>query len=449
MNLELRLFDIPIRLRIWFVPTAFLLGILNPEVGASPARMGIWMLVLGSAILAHELGHAFAAKAYGWGPRIDVAFVGVTTFDRRTEVSRAKRILLVVLGPLVGLAIGAMAHSALVNSPLPRGSLAWFTLDAMRLVNLAWGLGNLVPILPLDGGHVVAELASAVFPKRGLRIAATWSIVVCVVAGFVAAYVDRFDISLFAALLAFRNHRILDLAKRSQELVLSTKPRDLAYLALTRNDAMAVVEHAGRAREEATSDAEADEASYLLAWGHFLAERPTEARTALATMRGTRPHDYALEGAIAHDLGELEESLALFERALPRATPFIEPRLVHAIVTTQRFEEASLLFDDSLGEKISPRGIATVQRAAYDAGRDRESIGIGETLFRKTRDASVAFLLACANSRLGELEAGLLWLRRARERGFDRREVLDVDPALAPLRALPEWGELRESFDAA
>lgn len=448
MNLEFRAFDIPIRIRIWFLPMAFLLGVVNPAVGASPSRMAIWMLVLGSGVLAHELGHALAGKAYGFRPRIELGFVGITYFERRAEVSRGKRMLLIALGPMVGIAIGLMAMASLVHAPMPKTSLAYFTLDSMMLVNLFWGAANFLPVLPLDGGHLLAESIGAFKPGRGRRYAAIFSIALCVVAGVAAAAYGSIEIALLAVLLAVRNHRILEVERKGYDPSLGIKPRDLAYVALTRNDASSVVEFSLRARDESTTPEDADEASYLLAWGQFLSGKPTDARDALTSMKGTRERDFALEGAIAHDLGELEESLALFEKALPRATPFIEPRMVHAIVTTQRFEEAAQLFDDTIGEKFSVRGIATIQRAAYDSGHDRESIGIGETLFRKTRDASVAFLLACASSRLGQLEAGLSWLRRARDRGFDRREVLDADPALEPLRALPEWGELRESFES-
>lgn len=450
MHLEFRIFEIPVRIRVWFVFMAFALGVLHPDVGSSGARLVAFMLVLATAVLAHELGHAVAGKAYGWVPRIELGFIGgVTYFERRTQVSRGQRMLLVALGPLVGAALGLVAYATLQLSPPPPDSLAAFALRQTQMINLVWGLLNLVPILPLDGGHLVAELASIVSPTRGRRFAAWFSIVLCLVLGSLAAMIEAWTMVLVAGLFAFRNHRILEVERRGYDPATGIRARDLAYVALTRSDAAAVVEFALRARDEATGPEESDEASYLLAWGRFLGGDPRGARAALDASSGTRTRDFALEGAIAHDLGELDRSLELFERSLPRATPFIEPRMVHAIVATRRFDEAVALFDDELGASFSPRSLASVQRAAYDAGADGAAIGIGQTLFSRTPDASVAFLLACSCSRVGRLEDAFGWLRRARDGGFRKADALDSEPALAALRQMPEWGELRASFGRA
>lgn len=447
MHLEFRIFGIPVRIRVWFMFMAFALGVLHPDVGTSGARLVAWMLVLATAVLAHELGHAVAGKAYGWTPRIELGFIGgATFFERRTQVSRGKRILLVALGPLVGAFLGIVAFATLRLAPPPPDSVAAFTLRQIEMVNLVWGLMNLVPILPLDGGHLVAEVASIFSPAKGRTFAAWLSIALCLAVGSFAAMGKAWTVVLIAGLFAWRNHRFLEVERRGYDAATGIRARDLAYVALTRSDAPAVVEFAQRARDEATKPEESDEATYLLAWGHFLGGDARAARAALDTMTGARDRDFALEGSIAHDLGELDQSLELFERALPRATPFVEQRMIHAIVETKRFDEAVALFGDDLGAGFSPRGIASVQRAAYDAGADLASIGIGERLFSRTADASVAFLVACACSRAGRIEDGFGWLERAREQGFPKPDALDSEPALAALREQPEWGELRASF---
>lgn len=168
MHFEFRVFQIPIRVRVWFVLTAFVLALLQPEVGGNIARLLVFMGVVASAVLAHELGHALAGKAYGWQPLIEFGFVGgVTYFERRGETTRARRMLLIALGPLVGLVVAAIAWSALAYGRVPRDSLGFFALDSMLLVNFVWGGANLVPMLPFDGGHLVVEIASAFSPTRG------------------------------------------------------------------------------------------------------------------------------------------------------------------------------------------------------------------------------------------------------------------------------------------
>jgi Zn-dependent protease len=45
-----------------------------------------------------------------------------------------------------------------------------FALIELIFVNLIWGLLNLVPVWPLDGGQISREFCGLVFPGRGLRV---------------------------------------------------------------------------------------------------------------------------------------------------------------------------------------------------------------------------------------------------------------------------------------
>lgn len=449
MQFEFHVFKVPVRVRAWFVITAFALGLVYPEVGGHPGRLVAFMAVLMGSIVLHELGHAIPGLRYGWKPRIELVFAGgVTLFEKRSESTRARRMGLLALGPILSLSASALGFAALTFADPAAGSLLHFTLEELMIVNAVWGGVNLVPILPLDGGQLAAEALSAYFPVAGRRVAAWISIVLCIGVAAAASYLHFVPLVLVGLLFAWRNHRMIGAERSGYERGSGVTSRDLAYVALTRSDAPAVVDFAQRAVLEATDQAQVDEANYLLAWGRFLSGDASGARATLDLVSANRNRDFALEGAIAHDLGDLEEALTLFEQSLPKATPFVEPRMVHAIVETGRFGDAAVLFDDALGAKFSPRGIAVVQRAAFDGGHDEASAGIGEALFRRTRDASVAFLVACARGRQGRVDDAFTWLRSARERGFSRAEVLDTDPALAALRERPEWGEVRASFDA-
>src|SRR5262249_35535941 len=50
-------------------------------------------------------------------------------------------------------------------------------LEMLLFVNLFWALVNLLPIWPLDGGHIVRHVAEAVSPRRGAVVALWISIV--------------------------------------------------------------------------------------------------------------------------------------------------------------------------------------------------------------------------------------------------------------------------------
>jgi Zn-dependent protease/CBS domain-containing protein len=114
------------------------------------------------SLLAHELGHAFAARREGMEIEGIVLwlFGGVAQFRGVFPSARAE-FLIAVAGPLVSLAIGAGALAAALL-PLPEavdGVLAW-----LGFINLFLLLFNLLPALPLDGGRV---LRAALWRARG------------------------------------------------------------------------------------------------------------------------------------------------------------------------------------------------------------------------------------------------------------------------------------------
>ena len=39
----------------------------------------------------------------------------------------------------------------------------------LAMISILWGIVNLMPILPLDGGHIARELLTAVNPAQGVR----------------------------------------------------------------------------------------------------------------------------------------------------------------------------------------------------------------------------------------------------------------------------------------
>src|SRR5690606_37762380 len=50
--------------------------------------------------------------------------------------------------------------------------LVGFILMQMLFVNLTWGLINLLPVLPLDGGRICQEICQGISPFRGILYAA-------------------------------------------------------------------------------------------------------------------------------------------------------------------------------------------------------------------------------------------------------------------------------------
>ncbi len=128
--------------------------------------------------LAHELGHAIAARRAGMpgGPIIVYFFGGAASVGLDARRPRDE-IVAALAGPLVSMTIGlAFLIIAAVGLSSGRGG----ALDIGRIaliiggLNLILGGVNLLPAFPLDGGRVVRGLAWARTgdPAAGLRVAA-------------------------------------------------------------------------------------------------------------------------------------------------------------------------------------------------------------------------------------------------------------------------------------
>ena len=72
-------------------------------------------------------------------------------------------------------------------------------------VNLGWGVLNLLPILPLDGGHITASVAEMVAGRRGRFGARIFSVVLTVVIGLWALVAGQWWILILGIVLTFAN----------------------------------------------------------------------------------------------------------------------------------------------------------------------------------------------------------------------------------------------------
>jgi Zn-dependent protease len=184
-----RLFGFEIRVHVSWAIILAVIGVtaatqatlIAPEIGT----IGGW--VIGAAVaasfllsaLAHELGHALAARHVGLpgGPVIVYFFGGAAT--SRLETTRPRdEVLVAVAGPLVSVVAGAaLMVLALIGELAANGPL--FVIGRVALVigvmNLLLGGVNLLPAFPLDGGRIVRGLAWARTgdPSRALSIAAS------------------------------------------------------------------------------------------------------------------------------------------------------------------------------------------------------------------------------------------------------------------------------------
>lgn len=188
-DLNFSLFGIPVRVHPFFWLVGLLLGLDGSN--NEPKRMVGWLVALFVSILVHELGHAFAARRYGHRPWITLhSFGGLASYDAIDQNAQEK-IVISFAGPLAGfmlaglLVAGIAVSGHLIGFELSffpvrfvpfltqAGDSAYAPLDLMiydlMFINIFWGLINLFPVYPLDGGQIAREILVERSPYEGVR----------------------------------------------------------------------------------------------------------------------------------------------------------------------------------------------------------------------------------------------------------------------------------------
>lgn len=222
-------FGIPITVEPGFF--LFMVLIVLIRSGAGPIdipQTGLFCFIIFFSLLAHELGHALMARMLDCDSiRISLIFFGgyatySTTYNRRrndgmivrSNVPASRRFLISVAGPAVtfGLALLAFVLISIgsVQSVGPEDAMM-FVLGNVLILNIIWGIFNILPVYPMDGGQALFHgLSIGMTENQAMRIVAPLSMIVCVAAGFFAIKWGYFFAAIFLAQFFFLNMRALD-----------------------------------------------------------------------------------------------------------------------------------------------------------------------------------------------------------------------------------------------
>lgn len=170
---------IPIIIHPFFWFLIFILGWLN---SGTPIGTGIWAVVILISVLVHEYGHALTARIFGQEAEINLIGLGGLTKREGPKLKRWQDFVVVLNGPLFGLILFFICYQ-LLNIIGQKHSMLHYALEVGVNVNLVWTLLNLVPVFPLDGGHLFRIILESVFGVRGLKAAFIFSMVLAVIIG--------------------------------------------------------------------------------------------------------------------------------------------------------------------------------------------------------------------------------------------------------------------------
>lgn len=203
-----RLFGIPVGVHATFLFVALL--------GATAYRgwdIAWWTLAAFVSILMHEMGHALSARAFG-ASGISVTLYGLgglTSFGHGPGLSHGRSFVISAAGSAIGIVSGGAVFLLADAGVFDDASRAVVVLvNSFVFTSLVWGVLNWLPIIPLDGGHMVQHLISIFDEERAPLIGQiiTW-ITLAVLAPIAWVNGYRFAVLIlgFFALLGWREYR--------------------------------------------------------------------------------------------------------------------------------------------------------------------------------------------------------------------------------------------------
>lgn len=235
-DLNFQLFGIPVRVHPFFWLIAVMLGIRGTE---EISDLLIWVVAVFVSVLVHEMGHALTMRAYGIWPWITLyGLGGLASYDPADagRVGPRGQMLISFAGPgaqfLMTAVLAGILYAAGYGLGVYHVGPIYFVMPAadeivvsggltdllrnLMLVSVFWGVLNLVPVYPLDGGQIAREFFLAASPRNGISqslILSTVAAICMVLVGlsmgspFMAILFGFLAFGSYSTLQAYRNQR--------------------------------------------------------------------------------------------------------------------------------------------------------------------------------------------------------------------------------------------------
>ncbi len=124
--------------------------------------------VLILSLLVHEYGHALTALYFGARPTITLEAFGGHAQYNAFGMTRKQQFLITLNGPLLESLLIVVSYGLLKCDLFENSYVRFFLYATMRL-NILWCLLNLIPMAPLDGGHLLRYLLENRFGQKGYK----------------------------------------------------------------------------------------------------------------------------------------------------------------------------------------------------------------------------------------------------------------------------------------
>lgn len=367
---------IPIRIQPFFWLLIALIGWLNSE---SVLGTLIWAGVITVSIIIHEFGHALSAVFFGQTAEIELVGFGGVTKRSGPTLKLWQEFIIVLNGPLAGFLLFLLAYQ--VNQWYGGShslTVGHYIIEITMYINLVWTALNLLPVLPLDGSHLVRIIFESLFGVRGIRWAALLSLGVAAVMAVVSFMWHLLIAGAFFLIMGFESYRAWSSLRGMIDE--DTRSPLLDYL---------------MKGEQFFNQKRFDEALPI-----FLSIREQVKKGKVFTMAT----QYA--GHIYADQGHLDESYQ---------------------------------FLSSIKKELPLNYLYLLLQVTFRLGKYEESISLGEQSFKENPTPEIALINALSYGALGQAHRSIGWLKGAVQSGLENLPTVLRRKEFDPIRLNPEF----------
>lgn len=372
------MFTIPGKIPITIRPLFWLIAaFIGWMVSFTLTKTLVAVFVILFSVLFHEFGHALTGILFGQKVRIELAAFGGFTYREGRKLKLWEEFLVVLNGPVAGFLLFVVAHIILTNFAIENAILK-FALEFTRLANLFWTVINLVPVLPLDGGHLLSIVLEAIFGFRGIKMAIFIGLFISVTISIFFFVIGAFLVGALFLILTFESFRSLRYYK-----LLTEKDRD--------SDLQILMRDADR---------------------HFQAGDHDKALRVLQQVR-----DAAKEGILytmaTQEMAQIYRERKEYDKAYDLLAP--------------------------IRKTLSGETLALFHFVAY-MHRDYKTVkSLSSEAYQFSPTSDTALINALASGALGEVEPAIGWLRCAQREGLRSLQDALSHPELDPIREDPRF----------
>jgi len=372
---------IPIRTEPFFWLLVFLISAINSDFNLPTGLM--WAFVIIVSVVVHELGHALTGKAFG--QRVSIELVGFGGLTKRygPPLKLWKEFIVVASGPIAGFLLAGLSWMLLQFFKIQSASYLEIVLLISVSVNIFWTLVNLLPVQPLDGGHLLRIIFEGMMGLKGVKIASFISMLVAALITFAFLAYGAFLIGAFFLMFTFESYKSFK-----------------ECLSLTDQDRNVELQHLLKVAER---DYQRGHLDYALEKLNIVRN---EAKAGVLYLTATQ-----LKAEILDEKGAYKEA---YELLLP------------------------------LKSKLNAHYLQLLHQLAYRIGDWNQAIELGNLAYRNQPSYETALINALSYGIIGQARPAVGWLKRSLEDGLPNIKEVLAKVEFNAIRSDPQFQSIIE-----